>query len=130
MQSDASLCYHHDMDNKKYLDDLRRRSPNAKSYQIEARPYKNAKGVDELIYLQAGYWRYVEWAEANTEIDFAEWVIHCDKTPCEGFSLSHLLMYWLWTDECNRFRQGEPTPKPYPPMGYEGWADQFHSQSK
>lgn len=112
------------MDNKAYLGDLRRRSPNRESYQIEARPYKNAQGIDELIYLPKGYWDYVAWAEANTEIDFAHWVVHCDNNPHEDYSLSHLLMYWLWLDECNRFRAGEPTPNPYPPMGYEGWADE------
>ncbi|MCG8405203.1 MAG: hypothetical protein MI923_08410 [Phycisphaerales bacterium] len=120
------LCYSTFMDNRKYLADLRRRMPNRPSHKIEARSYKNASGVDELIYLPTGYWNYVEWAEKNTEIDFADWVVHCDTNPSEGFCLSHLLMYWLWTDECNRFRQGLPTPHPYPPMGYEGWADEFH----
>lgn len=117
------------MNNIQYLNDLRRRSPNTETYEIEARPYKNAEGVDELIYLQRGYWRYVEWAEKNTEIDFAAWVIHCANHPCEGYSLSHQLMYWLWTDHCNRFRAGDPTPYDYPPMGYEGWADEFHGKS-
>lgn len=114
------------MSNKAYLDDLRQRSPNHPTYDIEARAYKNAKGVDELIYLPKGYWEYVAWVEANTEIDFAKWVVHCDQNPFEDWSLSHLLMYWLWNDECNRFRNGEPTPNPYPPMGYEGWADEVH----
>lgn len=118
------------MDNKHYLDDLRRRSPNLPCYEIEARPYKNAQGVDALIYLQRGYWDYVTWAEKNTEIDFADWVIHCDKNPFEDWPLSKLLMYWLWTDQCNRFRAGEQIHKPYPPMGYEGWADEFHARSK
>lgn len=115
------------MDNKDYLDDLRRRSPNHENYEIEARAYKNAKGVDELIYLQRGYWRYADWLESNEdEVSIAAWVIHCDQNPCEGFSLSHLLMYWLWEDHCNRFRAGMPTPDPYPPLGYEGWAEEFH----
>jgi hypothetical protein len=116
------------MDNKAYLDDLRRRSPNLETYYIEARPYQNAKGVDELIFLQRGYWRYVAWAEENTDITFSEWVVHCDQNPIEDWSLSHQLMYWLWDDHCNRFRQGLPTPDPYPPLGYEGWAEEFHSK--
>lgn len=115
------------MDHQEYLQDLRKRSPSLETYEIEARPYKNAQGVDELIYLQRGYWDYVAWAEQNTEIDFAHWVVHCGNVPCDGFSLSHLLMYWLWYDHCNRFREGMPTPDSFPPLGYEGWADEFHS---
>ena len=119
------------MDNKEYLDGLRRRAPNHENYEIEARPYKNAKGIDELIYLQKGYWRYAEWLEESiNEVSIAEWVVHCDMNPCEGFSLSHLLMYWLWEDHCNRYRAGDPTPYSYPPMGYEGWADEFHSKAE
>lgn len=118
------------MNQREFLSDLRQRSPNDEVYDIEARAYKNAKGIDELVYLQQGYWHYVAWAEKNTDIDFAEWVIHCDKNPFEDFSLSHLLMYWLWDDHCNRFRQGLPTPNSYPPLGYEGWADEFHSKAE
>jgi hypothetical protein len=118
------------MNHHQYLQDLRRRSQNLDRHEIEARAYKNAKGVDELIYLTKGYWEYVEWAEKNTEIDFATWVVHCDNNPSEGFSLSHLLMYWLWTDECNRFRAGDPTPDAYPPQGYQGWADEYHSKAE
>ncbi|MCV6545683.1 MAG: hypothetical protein OIF56_00095 [Cohaesibacter sp.] len=73
------------------------------------------------------YWDYADWLEETVdEVSIAEWVVHCDKNPCEGYTLSHQLMYWLWFDECNRFRAGDPTPNPYPPMGYEGWADEFH----
>src|SRR3546814_280170 len=112
------------MNHIEYLRDLRRRSPDEATYEIEARPYKNAQGVDELIFLTRGYWRYVDWAEKNTEIDFANWVVHCCNYPCEGFSLSHLLMYWLWLDHCARFYAGDPTPNDYPPMGYEEWAQE------
>ena len=114
------------MNHHEFLSELRHKTPNLKATEIEARAYKNAKGIDELIYLPKGYWAYVVWAEKNTDIDFQTWVIHCDNNPSEGFSLSHLLMYWLWEDECNRFRQGFATPNPYPPMGYEGWADDVH----
>lgn len=117
------------MNHHEYLRDIRTRSQNTENNEIEARPYKNAKGVDELIYLTKGYWNYVDWAEANTDIDFQTWVVHCDNNPVEDFTLSHLLMYWLWTDECNRFRAGDPTPHPCPPRGYEGWADEYHGVS-
>lgn len=109
------------MNQREFLQNLRSRSPNAETYEIEARAYKNAKGIDELIYLQRGYWDYIAWAEQNTDIDFSHWVVHCDNNPSEGFTLSHLLMYWLWNDHCNRFRAGDPTPDSFPPMGYEGW---------
>ncbi|MEP3198207.1 MAG: hypothetical protein ABJO57_10080 [Lentilitoribacter sp.] len=118
------------MNQREFLQDLRSRSPNDERYEIEVRAYKNAKGVDQLIYLQRGYWRYVAWAEKNTDINFAEWVVHCDQNPSEGFSLSHLLMYWLWTDHCNRYRASDPTPDSYPPMGYEGWAEEYHSKTE
>ncbi|MEP4639250.1 MAG: hypothetical protein ABJZ83_12830, partial [Yoonia sp.] len=44
----------------------------------------------------------------------------------EDLALSETLMYWLWVDQCNRFRYGLPTHKSCPPMGYEGWADRYH----
>lgn len=128
VQSGTPLCYTKSMSNRDYLGDLRRRSPNHPNYKIEARAYKNAKGVDELIHLQVGYWSYVEWLEANTDIRFGDWVIHCDQNPFEDWPLSKLLMYWLWKDQCGRFAEGERNDQPFPPMGYEGWADEFHSQ--
>lgn len=114
------------MNHQEFLHYLRHNTPNNEAYEIEARAYKNGKGIDELISLPRSYWRYVEWAENTTDIDFATWVIHCAQNPVEGYTLSHQLMYWLWTDECNRFRAGETTPEDYPPMGYTGWADEFH----
>ena len=100
---------------------MRTKTPNAPSYDVIGRAYKNAKGVDEIIHLQRSYWDYVEWLESTTEIKFADWVVHSGNNPVEGYTLSHLLMYWLWKDECNRFRESLPTPNSYPPMGYEGW---------
>lgn len=115
------------MNQKEFLDHLRYRTPNSDSYNVEPRSYKNAKGIDELVFLTRNYWDYADWLEETVdEVSIAEWVVHCDKNPCEGYTLSHQLMYWLWFDECNRFRAGDPTPNPYPPMGYEGWADEFH----
>lgn len=114
------------MNQQEFLHHIRHCTPNADAYDIEARAYKNTHQIDALIHLPKSYWDYIEWAEKNTEINFANWVVHCDNNPCEGYTLSHQLMYWLWTDECNRFRVGDPTPNSYPPMGYEGWADEFH----
>jgi hypothetical protein len=108
---------------------LRTGLPNHWSYEIEARPYNNAKGVDEMIFLTRANWDYVDFLEAEGETNFADWVVHCDETPFEDWCLSFLLMYWLWTDECGRFRQGLPTPHPFPPMGYEGWADEYHAEN-
>lgn len=104
-----------------------RHVPNHPSYKVVARVYKNAKRVDEVIWLHQCYWQYVDLLETQGEISFAEWVVHCDNNPFEDWTLSHLLMYWLWSDECGRFREGLPTPKPYPPLGYEGWADEYHA---
>lgn len=111
------------MDHHAYMRSLRA-SPNAVEYDIITRVYKNAAGIDEIIFLHRGYWDYVDWLTKNTEdFDFSEWVIHTDKNPCKGYTLSHVLMYLLWEDECERFRNGADPYKPYPPMGYEGWAD-------
>ena len=66
---------------------MRTKTPNAPGYDVIGRAYKNAKGVDEIIHLQRSYWDYVEWLESMTEIKFADWVIHCDNNPSEGYSL-------------------------------------------
>ena len=117
------------MNHQEYIHWLRTGLPNHWSYEIETRPYKNAKGVDAMIFLPHVYWEYVDWLDAEGETKFADWVVHCDKTPFEDCCLSYLLFYWLWYDECERFRQGLPTPNPYPPMGYEGWADEYHAEN-
>ncbi len=123
----SMTCYIPVMDHHEFMKYLRH-VPNLPSYKVVSRVYKNAKGVDEFIWLHQCYWDYVEWLEARGDINFSEWVVHCDNNPFEDWTLSHLLMYWLWLDECGRFRQGLPTPNPYPPMGYEGWADEYHTQ--
>jgi hypothetical protein len=117
------------MSHQEYMRYLRQNLPNHESCEVQSRTYKNAKGVDEIIFLTSGYWAYVDWLEARGDISFADWVVHCDLNRFEDWCLSHLLHHWLWTDECNRFRQGLPTPNPYPPMGYEGWADEFHGKA-
>lgn len=118
------------MKHTEFMHYLRHRTPNTSGYEPLPRIYRNAKGIEEIIYLPRCWWSYVDWAEANTDIDFAVWVVHCDQNPFDDWTLSHLLMYWLWLDECNRFREGLPTPDPYPPMGYQGWADEYHSRSE
>ena len=117
------------MDQKEFLHFLKHKTPNHPSYEIIPRPYKNAKGVDEIITLMRTHWDLVAWLESNAEIKFSEWVVHCDKHPHEGMTLSHQLMYWLWFEECERFRRGMPTPNPYPPMGYGGWTDEYHAKA-
>lgn len=111
-----------------YIHHITHRSPNRTSYEPLTRFYKNSKGIDTAIVLQRVYWEYVDWLEARGDIVFEEWVIHCELNPIkeEDLALSETLMYWLWRDECNRFRDGLPTHSPCPPMGYEGWADQYH----
>lgn len=103
-------CFY--MSHQRFMNFLRGGTPSTPPYDPIARVYKNASGVDEIIHLHRCYWNYVDWLEATTDIKFADWVVHCDKNPSEGYTLSHLLMYWLWTDECDRFREGLPTPNP------------------
>lgn len=123
---EALLCYSGGMNQQEYMHWLSTALPNHWSYETVARPYKNAKGVDEMIFLTPANWDYVDWLEAKDGADFGEWVVHCDQNPFDNWCLSFLLMYWLWKDECGRFRQGLPTPNSFPPMGYEGWADEHH----
>ncbi len=115
------------MDHQEFMRSLRH-VPNHPDYEVQARAYKNTHGVDQMIFLHKCYWEYVDWLEARGDIDFAEWVIHCENNPFEDFTLSHLLMYWLWNDACERFKQDLPTMQPCPPMGYEGWADEYHAK--
>lgn len=89
------------------MDHIRRDAPYHPSYDVIARAYKNASGIDEMIYLHRVCWDHVDWLEANTDINFADWVVHCANNPAPDFTLSHLLQYWLWVDECNRHRNGE-----------------------
>lgn len=109
------------MDHEDFMYSLRHGTPDKPAYQTQGRVYKSASGVDTFIHLNTCHWEYVDWLEDQGDIDFAEWVIHCDANPCEGYTLSHHLMYWLWTDECRRHRYGAPTPSDTPPDGYTLW---------
>jgi hypothetical protein len=106
------------MNHQEFMTYLRDQTPENRDDIPTPRAYKNARGVDEIIHLHESYWDYVDWLETTTDIKFADWVVHCDKNPAEDYTLSHLLMYWLWTDECGRFRVGLPTPSSTPPIGY------------
>ncbi|MFV1581415.1 hypothetical protein VWY06_10385 [Phaeobacter sp. JH20_10] len=83
-----------------------------------SRNYKNHHGIDELIMLPQCYWDYTDWLEQQGDISFDEWVNHCSQNPHEDWSLSHLLMYWLWMDMSIRHREGLPTPTSMPPEGH------------
>ncbi|WP_299671312.1 hypothetical protein [uncultured Roseobacter sp.] len=102
---------------------LQSRAPEHPKYNPVARVYKNSVGADVLIHLPQGYWTFVDWAEARDEIDFQYWVIHTEQHPYEDWSLSQLLMYWLWLDQCRRHRYGHATHTNVPPEGYETYGE-------
>ncbi len=87
------------------------------------RLYKNSQSADVMIHLPQCYWEIADWLEARGDIDFGHWVIHCEQTPFEDWSLSQLLMYWLWLDLCRRHRYGEPAATAVPPEGYEPYGE-------
>ena len=107
------------MNHLDYVRSIRRREGDHPNYRLEARTYKNAAGMTQLIYLPLTVWDYVEWLEVEDGVDFQDWVVHCELNPCKGFTLSHLLHYWLWLDECGRHRYGLTTPNGVKPEGYE-----------
>ena len=76
-----------------------------------------------MIHLPQSAWDYVDWLEVRGDIDFQSWVTHSEQHPFEDWSLSQLLMYWLWLDECRRHRNGEPTPTNVPPEGFEPYGE-------
>lgn len=105
------------MNHQEYMHYLRKGTLSHPAYDAVPRSYKNAQGIDTIIHLHRCYWDYVDWLEANTDIRFEDWVVHCDQNPTEGYTLSHQLMYWLWMDECARYEQGLATQYNFPPMG-------------
>lgn len=86
-----------------------------------ARNYPNSAGADELIFLPRNYWDYVDWSEARGDMDFAAWVIHCERNPHFDTPISELLMYWLWVDECGRWLHCKPTMSKTLPRGLAFW---------
>lgn len=105
------------MDHQEFMHSIRHQVPKKEAYAVLSRTYKNAASADELIFLPKIYWESVDWLEARGDIDFADWVVHCDQDPSEGYSLSHLLMHWLWQDQCYRHMLGLPMKSDLPPLG-------------
>jgi hypothetical protein len=105
----------------KYMQWLRERNAIDPSFTTTSRTYKNLAGADELIWLPNSYWDYVDWMEERGDISFADWVIHCEKNPHEDVSISNLLLYWLWQDECSRWMNCQPTPTTKRPAGLKFW---------
>jgi hypothetical protein len=106
------------MNNRDFMQYLRGLGDDGGHSVPVSRTYLNHQGVKELITLPASYWDYVDWIEECGDGDFAEWVIHCGNNPFSDWTISHLLMHWLWMDECGRHRHGLPTPTSRPPEGY------------
>lgn len=55
------------MDHHKFMEYLRH-VPNHPSYKVVPHVYKNAKGVDEVIWLHQCYWDDVDWLETQGDI--------------------------------------------------------------
>lgn len=104
-----------------YVRKLRARTKGIRDYEVVSRDYPNLAGASEIIFLPRCYWNYVDWAEARGEMDFAGWVIHCEKNPHEDMPISELLMYWLWQDICSRWMNCLPTMLDVPPQGFAFW---------
>ena len=128
MAKNRLLCYYNIMNLKKFVAYLRH-TPNHPNYALEKRVYKNALGIDEIIIMHQSYWDYVDWLVDVIEIDINEWIVECDKHRGD-YCLSENFMYWLWWDECDRFRQGCKTPNAYPPLGYKGWGDEQNATAQ
>ncbi|WP_181820821.1 MULTISPECIES: hypothetical protein [Rhodobacterales] len=111
------------MSQQKYMAYLQSKSKDRPNDPIEMRLYKNMAKADVMIHLPRSYWDFVEWVELRGDISFQDWVIHCEQTPFEDWSISELLMYWLWMDQCNRHRYGLPKPNDVLPEGYEPFGE-------
>lgn len=114
-----ATCYPFFMNHFEYMEHLREHEARSLNHKPVARAYRNGAGVDELIHLPQSMWDYADWLEAEGHISMQEWVTHCEANPWQGMTLSHLIMYWLWLDNCRRYRYGEPLPDNVPPEGYE-----------
>ncbi|WP_107495982.1 hypothetical protein [Thalassobius sp. I31.1] len=109
------------MNHQNYVRWLREAEHLSKDYHVTSRSYPNPHGANELIFLPQNYWHYVDWLEVNTDITFADWVIHCAQNPHEATPISHLLMYWLWQDECSRWINCLPAGSDRLPKGFRFW---------
>lgn len=123
-QDGGAKCYPAFMAQTDYMKYLLSRADEHPTFMPSGRIYKNSAGADVLIHLPDNYWNYVDWlAENDKETDFQYWITHTEQHPFEDWSLSQLLMYWLWLDHCNRHRYGYPTPTDTPPEGYEPYGE-------
>ena len=64
------------MNHLDYVRSIRRREGDHPNYRLEARTYKNAAGMTQLIYLPVTVWDYVEWMQIEDGIQFQDWVLH------------------------------------------------------
>ncbi len=117
------------MNHQNYVRWLREAEHLSKDYHVTSRSYPNPHGADELIFLPQNYWHYVDWLEANTDITFADWVTHCAQNPHKTTPISHLLMYWLWQDECCRWINNAPRPNGPAPKGLKLWTAKYKGQN-
>jgi hypothetical protein len=126
MAEQAKFCYDNPMNqHQEYMRWLHSKSTKNSENQVISRTFKNSSGADELISLPQSYWGYVDWLEARGDIIFSEWVIHCEMNPHEDTPISHLLMYWLWLDECGRWMNCQPTPSTVIPNGFRFWKAEY-----
>ncbi len=109
------------MNNQAYMHHLRHRVPNHPDYHPESRGVALPNGATELITLPKSTWDYADWLEARTPIRMTDWVAEAKALSNPTYTLSHIIWYWLYHNECDRFRAGEGTPNPCPPQGYQGW---------
>ena len=115
-----SCYYMNHIEFRKYLEDQAERHP---VYKLITRLYKNAYGADLMVHLPQQVWDNADWLETRGDIDIGAWVIHCDQTPFDDWTVSQLMLYWLWLDECRRHRYGDPTPTNMRPEGYESYGE-------
>ncbi len=113
---------------QEYMRWLHEKSTNSSYNKAVTRTYSNMSNADELITLPKSYWEYVDWLETRGDINFSEWVIHCEQNPHLNIPISELLMYWLWLDECGRWMNCLPTQTTTIPSGFRFWKAEYGDQ--
>lgn len=109
------------MNNQQYMHHLRHRIPNHPDYKPESRGVDLPDGTTELITLPVSTWAYADWIETRTDIRVVDWVSKAKALNNPTYTVSHIIWYWLYNNECDRFTVGDETPNPFPPVGYKGW---------
>lgn len=102
---------------------LQEHEARSSTHRPVTRNYPNGQSVEMLIHLPQSTWDYADWLEARGVISIQAWVAHCHANPSPGFTLSHLLMYWFWLDQCRRYRNGDDLPHKEVPDGYEAYGE-------